>query len=127
VGTEVLRIVDDEGLQQNARVTGDRLLAGLRHLQSRHELIGDVRGIGLFIGVDLVTDRATRTPATRAADQVKNRLREERILIGTEGPADNVLKIRPPLTIEPDDVDHLLETLDRVLGEATSAKPSPGV
>jgi len=118
VGTEVLRIVDDEGLQQNARVTGDRLLAGLRHLQSRHELIGDVRGIGLFIGVDLVTDRATRTPATRAADQVKNRLREERILIGTEGPADNVLKIRPPLTVEPDDVDHLLETLDRVLGEA---------
>jgi 4-aminobutyrate aminotransferase-like enzyme len=120
VGTEVLRIVDEEGLQQNARVTGDRLLVGLRELQSRHEAIGDVRGIGLFIGVDLVADRVTRVPATRAAERVKNRLRAERILVGTEGPADNVLKIRPPLTIEPDDVDQLLETLDRVLGETAS-------
>jgi 4-aminobutyrate aminotransferase-like enzyme len=109
--------VDDERLQQNARLTGERLLAGLRELQSRHDAIGDVRGIGLFIGVDLVADRATRVPATRLAGQVKNRLRAERILIGTEGPADNVLKIRPPLTIEPDDVDQLLETLDRVLDE----------
>ena len=117
IGTEVLRIVDDERLQQNARLTGERLLAGLRALQSSHEAIGDVRGIGLFIGVDLVADRATRVPATRLAGQVKNRLRAERILIGTEGPADNVLKIRPPLTIEPDDVDQLLETLDRVLNE----------
>ena len=98
-----------------------RLLAGLRALQSSHEAIGDVRGIGLFIGVDLVADRATRVPATRLAGQVKNRLRAERILIGTEGPADNVLKIRPPLTIEPDDVDQLLETLDRVLNETQGA------
>ena len=120
IGTEVLRIVDEEGLQQNARVTGDQLLVGLRELQSRHEAIGDVRGIGLFIGVDLVADRATRVPATRAAEHLKNRLRAERILIGTEGPADNVLKIRPPLTVEPDDVDQLLETLDRVLGETVS-------
>ena len=115
IGTEVLRIVEDEELQRNAQVTGDRLRAGLRELQARYEVIGDVRGIGLFIGVDLVTDRATRAPATRAARYVANRLRAERILIGTEGPADNVLKIRPPLTIEADDVDQLLETLDRVL------------
>ena len=117
VGTEVLRIVDEEGLQAQARTTGAHLLAGLRALQQRHEVIGDVRGMGLFVGVDLVTDRAARTPATRAAAHVKNRLREERILIGTEGPADNVLKIRPPLTAETDDMDALVETLDRVLGE----------
>jgi 4-aminobutyrate aminotransferase-like enzyme len=67
--------------------------------------------------VDLVTDRATREPATRAADYVKNRLREERILIGTEGPADNVLKIRPPLTVDASDIDHLVETLDAILAE----------
>jgi 4-aminobutyrate aminotransferase-like enzyme/Ser/Thr protein kinase RdoA (MazF antagonist) len=117
VGAEVLRIVDDEGLQANARVTGGHLLDSLRRLQERHEVIGDVRGIGLFIGVDLVTDRGTRAPATRAAELVKNRLREERILVGTEGPADNILKIRPPLTVDADDVDQLIQALDRVLGE----------
>ncbi len=118
IGTEVLRIVDDEELQANARTTGAYLLDGLRGLQARHEVIGDVRGIGLFTGVDLVTDRVARAPASRAADYVKNRLREERILIGTEGPADNILKIRPPLTVDTDDVNQLLETLDRVLGES---------
>lgn len=116
-GTEVLRIVDDEGLQRNARVTGNHLLDGLRGLQSRHGVVGDVRGIGLFVGVDLVTDRGTRAPATAAADYVKNRLREERILIGTEGPFDNVLKIRPPLTVGTDDIDQMIETLDRILSE----------
>ena len=116
-GTEVIRIVDEEGLQANARTTGERLLAGLRALQSRHAIIGDVRGIGLFVGVDLVSDRELRTPATREARYIVNRLREERILIGTEGPADNVLKVRPPLTVQPDDVDVLVATLGRVLDE----------
>jgi 4-aminobutyrate aminotransferase-like enzyme len=118
IGAEVLRIVDEERLPENARVTGTYLLDGLRRLQDRHEVIGDVRGIGLFTGVDLVADRATRAPATEAAEYVKNRLREARVLVGTEGPADNILKIRPPLTVDRDDVDQLLETLDRVLGES---------
>lgn len=116
-GTEVLRIVDEERLQENARVTGMHLLAGLSALQSRHAIIGDVRGIGLFVGVELVTDREQRTPATRAANYIVNRLREERILIGTEGPDENVLKIRPPLTVRDADVDLLIETLDGVLDE----------
>ncbi len=118
IGAEVLRIVDEEGLQENADSTGGYLLAGLRELQERHRIIGDVRGIGLFVGVDLVGDRTTREPATRVAQYVKNRLRQERILLGTEGPADNVLKIRPPLTVDAADIDHLLSTLDRVLSEA---------
>jgi len=117
IGTEVLRIVDEEGLQENAHTTGNYLLDGLRKLQPRHAVVGDVRGAGLFVGVDLVNDRTTREPATRVATYVKNRMREERILIGTEGPADNVLKIRPPLTIARDDIDQLLHTLDRILGE----------
>ncbi|HMU61889.1 MAG TPA: aminotransferase class III-fold pyridoxal phosphate-dependent enzyme, partial [Gemmatimonadales bacterium] len=121
VGTEVLRIVDEEGLQASAMAAGAKLLAGLRELQQRHPVIGDVRGIGLFVGVDLVTDRATRTPATRAARYVKNRLRQERILIGTEGPDDNVLKIRPPLTVDADDIEHLIERLDLVLSEAPAS------
>jgi 4-aminobutyrate aminotransferase-like enzyme len=117
VGTEVLRIVKDQALQENARAMGDALLNGLRALQQQHPLIGDVRGIGLFVGVELVLDRETKTPATAAASYVVNRLREERILIGTEGPADNVLKIRPPLTVGAADIAWLVEVLGRVLSE----------
>jgi len=117
IGTAVLRIVEEEGLQARAEATGARLRDGLRALAARHPLIGDVRGVGLFVGVELVAERDSRAPATKAAEYVKNRLRQERILIGTEGPDDNVLKIRPPLTVDGDDIDHLLATLDRVLGE----------
>ncbi|MEP7381928.1 MAG: aminotransferase class III-fold pyridoxal phosphate-dependent enzyme [Gemmatimonadota bacterium] len=117
VGTEVLQIVEDEALAANARIVGDALLAGLRELQSRHPLIGDVRGMGLFLGVDLVRDRDARTPATAAARQVVNRMREQRILIGTEGPADNILKIRPPLTITLEDAALLVRTLGDTLAE----------
>ncbi|MEP3295494.1 MAG: aminotransferase class III-fold pyridoxal phosphate-dependent enzyme [Pseudoruegeria sp.] len=117
IGKEVLDIVDDEDLQTNAKRQGDRLLAGLRALQDKHDCIGDVRGIGLFIGVDLVTDRIRKTEATALASHVKNRMRDKRILLGTEGPHDNILKIRPPLTIQPDDVDMILTTLDMILHE----------
>lgn len=117
IGKEVLDIVDDENLQENARQQGNRLLDGLRALQNKHDCIGDVRGIGLFVGVDLVTDRTTRRPATTLAAHVKDRMRAHRILLGSEGPMDNILKIRPPLTIQADDVDMILETLGDVLEE----------
>lgn len=119
IGKEVLDIVDDEGLMENARLMGNKLLDGLRGLADRHEFVGDVRGYGLFIGVDLVTDRDTRAPATAVADYVKNAMRNHRVLIGSEGPADNVLKIRPPLTIDANAVDMILAVLDRVLAEAS--------
>ena len=93
------------------------MLAGLRSLQEKHDCIGDVRGIGLFIGVDLVTDRTTKSEATALAIHVKDRMRDKRILLGTEGPKDNILKIRPPLTIQPDDVDMIISTLDHILNE----------
>lgn len=118
IGKEVLDIVDDERLQANAAAMGDRLFAGLRELQQRHAAIGDVRGIGLFVGVDLVTDRATREPATALADYAVNRLRDLRILIGREGPADNVLKIRPPLTVDAESIDEICTALDHALTEA---------
>ncbi len=120
MGKEVLEIVDDEGLMDNARVMGERLLNGLNLLQKQHDIVGDVRGCGLFIGVDLVEDSESRAPGTAIADYVKNRMLENRILVGTEGPADNVLKIRPPLTIELDDVDMILAVMDQVLEEASS-------
>ncbi len=120
MGKEVLDIVDDEGLQENARVRGAELMTGLQALMAKYDVIGDIRGMGLFIGVELVTDRDSKQPATDAASYVINRLREHRILTGREGPNDNILKIRPPLTIDAEDIDMLLQVMDKVLEETTS-------
>lgn len=114
-GLAVLDVLRDERLMDNARTVGDRLLAGLRELQLRHEIIGDVRGTGFFLGVELVTDRATMQPATESASRIKNLLRRRRILIGTDGPHDNVLKIRPPMTFDSAAADCLLKVLDQAL------------
>lgn len=117
IGKEVLDIVDDEGLMENARLMGNALLEGMHHLAEKHDPIGDVRGYGLFIGVDLVTNRDSREPATAIADYVKNRMRDHRILIGCEGPFDNILKIRPPLTIDTEGVTMILSVFDQVMEE----------
>jgi len=117
VGNEVLKIIDEEALKENAKVMGERLLSGLRSLQRKHYCIGDVRGMGLFIGVDLVTDKMLKTEATDLAVYVKNRMRENRVLLGTEGPKNNVLKIRPPLTIKSEDINMIIENLDNILSE----------
>ena len=123
IGLEVLDILADENLAANAAARGDELAAGLADLASRHPLIGDVRGMGLFWGVDLVTDRATRIPATEQAAYLVNRMAENRVLIGVEGPADNVLKIRPPLTIDAEGIAAILAELDTVLGENALKTP----
>lgn len=117
-GLAVLQTVKDEELQAHANRAGARMLTGLRELQARHALVGDVRGSGLFIGVELVLDRETRTPASHAATDVVNRMRQQRILLGTDGPDHNVLKIRPPMPFDERDVDRLVETLDEVLALA---------
>ncbi|MDE3152386.1 MAG: aminotransferase class III-fold pyridoxal phosphate-dependent enzyme, partial [Gemmatimonadota bacterium] len=117
VGLAVLDVMRDEGLQAHARAVGDRLLDGLRPLTRRRALVGDVRGSGLFLGVELVRDREALEPAADEASYVANRMREEGILLGTDGPAHNVIKIRPPMPFGASDADLLVETLDRVLGE----------
>ena len=117
VGKEVLDIVDEECLASKAAKVGKHAIDGLNELKSRHSVIGEVRGIGLFIGVVFVVDGMSRKPATKVAAYVVNRLREQRILAGLEGPANNVLKIRPPLSIDLDDIDLLIQTLDGILGE----------
>ncbi len=116
-GLAVLRALDDEQLASNAEHTGTYLLQGLQGLAADYPLIGDVRGIGLFIGVELM--EADGTPATRFAADVVNGLRDRRILIGSDGPDDNVLKIRPPLCFVRADADHLLEGLDNVLRQVS--------
>ena len=93
------------------------MLEGLRSLMDRHAVVGDVRGCGLYIGVELVLDRDARLPAGAHASHVANRMREHGILISTDGPDHNVLKIKPPLVVTGADADRLVATLDRVLGE----------
>jgi 4-aminobutyrate aminotransferase-like enzyme len=122
IGLAVLDVLADEGLQANARQVGRRLKTGLRELASRHPLIGDVRGLGLFVGVELVRDRTTLDPAGQEAGFVAERMREHGVLISTDGPSHNVLKIRPPLVFTADDADRLVETLDRVLGETSATR-----
>ncbi len=117
VGLAVLDVVEQEHLQDHARRVGDALIARLHEIADRHRLIGDVRGSGLFIGVELVGNRETLEPAVEEAAYAVNRLREEGILIGTDGPYANVLKIRPPMPFNDADADRLATTLDRVLGE----------
>jgi alanine-glyoxylate transaminase / (R)-3-amino-2-methylpropionate-pyruvate transaminase len=117
-GLAVLEVIDEEGLQENARKVGGRLLRGLRRLQERHSLVGDVRGMGLMIGVELVTDRTSRAPATRETLEVLEAAREMGVLIGKGGLDGNVLRIKPPLCITAEDVDFALDVLDRALARA---------
>ena len=111
----VLDVLEKERLQENARVVGDYALAGLRRLMSKHDLIGDVRGRGLFFGAELVKDRRNRTPATDETRRIVNTMREHGVLISRIGVHDNVLKIRPPMPFSKDNADLLLSTLDDAL------------
>jgi 4-aminobutyrate aminotransferase-like enzyme/Ser/Thr protein kinase RdoA (MazF antagonist) len=117
VGLAVLEVVEEEKLQQNALCTGKAWIDELRGLARAHPLVGDVRGSGLFLGLDLVRSEAKREPATRQASYVVNRLREEGILAGTDGPDHNVIKLRPPLIFSDRDAHRFCAVLDRVLRE----------
>jgi len=117
IGLAVLEEVQEKGLQSHAEAVGTRLLNGLNDLMKKYDLIGDVRGSGLFLGVELVRDRETLEPATEEADFIVNRMREHHILFGTDGPFHNVLKIRPPMPFSDSDADRLLQTLADVFSE----------
>jgi 4-aminobutyrate aminotransferase-like enzyme len=116
-GLAVLEVLEDEHLQGNASRVGSYLISRLKALQAKHPLLGDVRGLGLFLGLDLVLDRDTRAPAPRQASYVVNRLREHGILTGTDGPHDNVIKLRPPLIFSQADADLFVTSLGAVLAE----------
>ena len=116
-GLAVLDVLEEEHLQQHALRVGTHLIESLKALQTRHALIGDVRGSGLFVGIDLVLDREMREPAQLQASYVVNRLRDCGILAGTDGPHHNVIKLRPALVFSETDAELLLKTLDVILGE----------
>jgi len=116
-GLAVLDVIADEGLQRNALETGGYLQAGLERLKEKHAVLGDVRGKGLFIGFELVTDRKTQGRGTPQAAYIAERMREEGILVSTDGPHKNVIKIKPPICFAKPEADLFLATLEKILGE----------
>ncbi|MCK4944440.1 MAG: aminotransferase class III-fold pyridoxal phosphate-dependent enzyme, partial [Candidatus Aminicenantes bacterium] len=115
IGLSVLEVIRSENLQQQASETGNYFLQQLKDLMGHHPLIGDVRGKGLFIGIELVLDRSSLEPARKQAYYIANRMRENGILISIDGPLHNVIKIKPPLVFNKKDADRYIRQLDRIL------------
>jgi 4-aminobutyrate aminotransferase-like enzyme len=119
--TAVLDVMQDESLLQNAETVGSYARAGLSRLANKHEVIGDVRGAGLFFGAELVLDRSTKAPATAYAARVANAMKDRGIILNTLGRHRNITKIRPPMCFATDHADLMLDTLDQVLTELPPA------
>lgn len=125
IGLAVLDVIRDERLRQNAWRMGCRLLDGMRELATRQPLIGDVRGLGLFLGIELVRDRRTLEPAAREAALAVESAKRRGVLLAIEGPHHNVLKIKPPIAIQEEHCELFLAVLEAALAEA--AAPARGV
>ena len=116
-GLAVLDVIEREGLVENSRIVGDYLKTGLKGLMRKHDLIGDVRGTGLAIGVELVTDRKTLAPAAAETRRLLNLVRDEGVLVGSEGILGNVLKIRPPIVFSKENAEIAVAAMDRALAK----------
>ncbi|KAF2985972.1 hypothetical protein EK904_002129 [Melospiza melodia maxima] len=115
IGLAVLDVIEKEHLQAHATEVGSFLMKTLKEQQIKHPIIGDVRGCGLFIGVDLIKDQAERIPATAEAEELITRLKEKYILLSTDGPGRNVLKFKPPMCFNMEDAKFVVETIDQIL------------
>jgi 4-aminobutyrate aminotransferase-like enzyme/Ser/Thr protein kinase RdoA (MazF antagonist) len=122
IGNAVLDVIEHEDLPRNAHDVGRTILAGAIELSMRHELIGDARGLGLYLGIELVRDRGTLEPAAEETSYVVERMKDLGVLVSTDGPLHNVLKIKPPIIWTDTEADRLLTTLDRVLSEQPLAR-----
>lgn len=114
VGMAVLDSLEQDKLLHNAITTGDYVVQDLKKLQQKYDLIGDIRSLGLFFALELVSDRQQKTPAPEQAKQIMNLMRQQGVLISRIGIYDNILKLRPPMPFQPEHADLLLETLDDV-------------
>lgn len=117
VGKAILEVIEQESLMENARDVGAYLQSSLREMATRHEVIGDVRGAGLFIGVEMVTDKDSLQASGEIANKIVNGLRQKRVLLSSAGPDANVLKVRPPLPFSRANADQFLQCFDEVLTE----------
>ncbi|XP_037335427.2 ethanolamine-phosphate phospho-lyase [Pungitius pungitius] len=121
IGTAVLDVIEKEDLQGNALRVGGYLASLLEQQKEKHPLVGDIRGRGLFAGVELVKDRLTLTPATAEAQEVIYRLKEQYILLSADGPHRNVLKLKPPMCFTKEDADLVVGKIDQILSELEEA------
>jgi len=121
-GLATLEVIDQENIQANAKKVGGHLKTRLKELQERHKLIGEVRGLGLMLGVELVRDRKTKEPANTEAADVLELCKHRGLLIGKGGLFGNTLRIKPPMCITIDDADFMVDCLDEVLGEIEGRK-----
>ncbi|WP_419861672.1 aminotransferase class III-fold pyridoxal phosphate-dependent enzyme [Candidatus Palauibacter sp.] len=117
IGLAVLDVIEEEGLRENAANVGRRLLEGLEHLRDRHHPVGDARGRGLFTGIEFVREGDDLEPAADLADAAVQRMRDRGILLSTDGPDHNVIKMKPPLVFSEADADLLVSNLDEILSE----------
>ncbi|XP_061421341.1 ethanolamine-phosphate phospho-lyase-like [Lethenteron reissneri] len=122
IALSVLDIIEKENLRENAVSTGRYLVELLNELKTRHEIIGDIRGQGLFVGVDLVKDRQSRAAATAEAEHIIYRLKEEHVLLSADGPYSNVLKFKPPMCFNRDDAKFAVNKIDQILMEITQGE-----
>tara|TARA_Y100001970_G_scaffold212330_1_gene259294 strand:- start:5156 stop:6418 length:1263 start_codon:yes stop_codon:yes gene_type:complete len=117
IGNAVLDVIEEECLLNRAKELGEYFVSGLRILQQKYPVVGDVRGRGLFIGIELIEDTITLTPAVNEANRVVKEMRKRGVLLSTDGPLHNVIKIKPPMVLEREDIDTTLRHLDVVLSE----------
>ncbi len=126
VGLAVLDVIEQEGLQKNALHVGRYLKEGLLELRDRYPLIGDVRGEGLFLGIELVQDRSTLEPATAETHRLVEEMRMRQILLSVDGPLHNIVKIKPPMVFSKEDAGRLVRELDLVLRDFLTTKFTKG-
>src|SRR5436190_16582500 len=116
-GRAVLEIIDREKLQENSLKIGNQILAGLNKLKEKHNLIGDVRGKGLMLGIELVKDRQSKDPAKEECAQILETCKDKGLLLGKGGLWGQTIRFSPPMCVNEQDADFLLEVLDRALSE----------
>ncbi|MFO0994389.1 MAG: aspartate aminotransferase family protein [Hyphomicrobiales bacterium] len=114
-GRAVLRVIDQEGLQANSLKVGRRMKAVLERLHHKHEIIGDVRGHGLMLAIELVTDRRSKIPATKETAEIFEKTRENGLVVSKSGTDRNILRMVPPMCIQESDVDRMEDALERSL------------
>ncbi|XP_076458997.1 5-phosphohydroxy-L-lysine phospho-lyase-like [Babylonia areolata] len=122
IGLAVLDVIEEEGLMNHAADVGGYLKDCALKLKEKHDIVGDVRGRGLFVGIDLVKDRTSREPHTQAATYTVTKMKEARILLSQDGPHNNVIKFKPPMTFSREDVDLVVGLLDTYFSDIVSGK-----
>jgi 4-aminobutyrate aminotransferase-like enzyme len=115
IGKAVLEVIEEESLQDNALEVGHQLMEGFKSMQGDHEWIHDVRGAGLFLGIELVKQSDAGSPAAKEAKGIINSMKDKGILLSTDGPYNNVIKIKPPICFSRDNADQLLDEFEKTI------------